>query len=319
MTQNKKRVLIIADDSAGSDELRELLGKSAPHFVIETAASSIHTLDAIYSDPPDIMLICQSSEGEGWIDLCWRIRADTVFGYLPILLILQPSDGDLAINWGQVPVDDYLRKPITVDELNTRIFLNLTRTARTRDINPLTRLPGNYAIIREIQKRIDSVLPFAVGYVDLDHFKAYNDKYGFLRGDEVIRMTARLVTNSISRLDAADTFVGHVGGDDFVFIVSPDRLDEVCQEIISNFNLVIGDFYDEQDRVRGYIDSVNRKGETERFPILSISIAVVTNEYKPIKHIGEVSAIAAELKNRVKAMEGSCYLKDRRGSKGNAA
>lgn len=317
MTQNKKRVLIIADDPAGSDELRKLLGESGSHFVIDTAESSIHALDSIYSDPPDIVLICQSSEGEGWVDLCWRIRADTVFGYLPVLLILQPSDGDLAINWGQVPVDDYLRKPITVNELKTRISLNLIRSARARDINPLTRLPGNYTIIRVIQERIDSTLPFTVGYVDLDHFKAYNDKYGFLRGDEVIRMTARLVTNSIRKLEAADTFVGHVGGDDFVFIVSPDRLDGVCQEIISNFNLVIGDFYDEQDRVRGYIDSVNRKGQNERFPVLPISIAVVTNEYRPIRHIGEVGSIAAELKNRVKAMEGSCYLKDRRGSKGN--
>ena len=317
MTQNKKRVLIIADDPAGSDELREFLGENGSHFVIDTAESSIYALDSIYSDPPDIVLICQSSEGEGWVDLCWRIRADTVFGYLPVLLILQPSDGDLAINWGQVPVDDYLRKPITVNELKTRISLNLIRSARARDINPLTRLPGNYTIIRVIQERIDSTLPFTVGYVDLDHFKAYNDKYGFLRGDEVIRMTARLVTNSIRKLEAADTFVGHVGGDDFVFIVSPDRLDGVCQEIISNFNLVIGDFYDEQDRVRGYIDSVNRKGQNERFPVLPISIAVVTNEYRPIRHIGEVGSIAAELKNRVKAMEGSCYLKDRRGSKGN--
>jgi len=319
MAQNKTRVLIIADDPAGSEELRNLFGESAIHFVINTAESSMHALDAIYSDPPDIMLVCQSSEGKGWVELCRRIRADTVFGYLPILLILEPSDGDLAINWSQVPVDDYLRKPITVNELKTRILLNLTRAARARDINPLTRLPGNFAIIREIQKRIDTALPFTVGYVDLDHFKTYNDKYGFLRGDEVIRMTARLVTNSIRRLEADDTFVGHVGGDDFVFIVPPDRLDGVCQEIIDNFILVIGDFYDEKDRTRGYIDSVNRKGETERFPILSVSIAVVTNEYKPIRHIGEVSALAAELKNRVKAMEGSCYLKDRRGSKGNAA
>ena len=315
MTQDKKRLLIIADDPSGSDELRELLDTSGSHFVIDAVESSIHALDAIYSDPPDIVLICQSSEGEGWFDLCWRIRADAVFGYLPILLILQPSDGDIAIDWVQVPVDDYLRKPMSVNELKTRISLNLTRTARARDINPLTRLPGNYTIIREIQERIDSALPFAVGYVDLDHFKAYNDKYGFLRGDEVIRMTARLVANSIRKLEAADTFVGHVGGDDFVFIVSPDTSDGVCQEIISNFNLVIGDFYDEKDRARGYIDSVNRKGEKERFPILPVSIAVVTNEYRPIRHIGEVSSIAAELKNRVKAMEGSCYLKDQRASK----
>jgi diguanylate cyclase (GGDEF)-like protein len=154
---------------------------------------------------------------------------------------------------------------------------------------------------------------FTIGYVDLDNFKSYNDRYGFLRGDEVIKMTARLVTNSVRKLHTADAFVGHIGGDDFVFIVPPDRSDDVCQEVITNFDLIVGDFYDEGDRVRGYIDSVNRKGKKEQFPIVPISIAVVTNEYRPIKHIGEVSSIAAEIKNRVKSMQGSNYVKDLRG------
>jgi hypothetical protein len=117
------------------------------------------------------------------------------------------------------------------------------------------------------------------------------------------------------KVDSPEAFVGHVGGDDFVFIVSPDQLDGACTEVIRNFDLITGNFYDEEDRIRGYIDSTNRKGEDERFPIISLSIAVVTNEYRPITHIGEVSAIAAQVKKRVKSMEGSKYLKDLRGSK----
>jgi diguanylate cyclase (GGDEF)-like protein len=315
MTQGETRLLIIDNDPSSVDEIKQFLDQAGGRFIFNRAESSVQAVDAIYSDPPDIILISQSLKGETWKDLCKTIKADTIFGYLPIVLILQPAQHDRPIDWEDVPADDYLEKPINPNELGTRISLNLMRTARVRDINPLTRLPGNYTIIKEIQERIDSGSLFTIGYVDLDNFKSFNDRYGFLRGDEVIKVTARLVTNSVRKLHTLDAFVGHIGGDDFVFIVPPDRLDDVCQEVIGNFDLIVGDFYDEGDRTRGYIESTNRKGQKEQFPIVPISIAVVTNEYRPIKHIGEVSSIAAEVKNRVKSMPGSNYVKDLRGSK----
>jgi diguanylate cyclase (GGDEF)-like protein len=315
MTQGETRLLIIDNDPSSVEEIKGFLDQAGGRFIFNRAESSLQAVDAIYSDPPDIILISQSLKGETWKDLCKTIKADTIFGYLPIVLILQPTQHDRPIDWEDVPADDYLEKPINPNELGTRISLNLMRTARVRDINPLTRLPGNYTIIKEIQERIDSGSLFTIGYVDLDNFKSFNDRYGFLRGDEVIKVTARLVTNSVRKLHTLDAFVGHIGGDDFVFIVPPDRLDDVCQEVIGNFDLIVGDFYDEGDRTRGYIESTNRKGQKEQFPIVPISIAVVTNEYRPIKHIGEVSSIAAEVKNRVKSMPGSNYVKDLRGSK----
>jgi diguanylate cyclase (GGDEF)-like protein len=232
-------------------------------------------------------------------------------------VVIFPSlDHVLEIDWEDTPVDDYFQKPFDPRQIQSRISLIFTRAARARDANPLSRLPGNHSIMRELQTRIDKEAPFAVGYVDLDNFKSYNDKYGFLRGDEILKMTARLLTNAIRTLDSPKAFVGHVGGDDFVFIVPPDKLNSVCRELIKNFDLVVGDFYDDKDKRRGYIDSKNRKGQKERFPIVSISIAVVTNEYRPIKHLGQVSSIAAEVKRRVKSLQGSNYLKDMRGSKG---
>jgi len=315
MTQGGKKVLIIDSDPSGADEIRRLLKKGS-RFIFYTAESLLLALDTIYSEPPDLIIVNQSLEGDGWKDLCSRIKADTVFGNLPILLILQPSKHDRKINWEDMPVDDYLKRPLDPKEIQARVSLTFARVARVRDANPLTRLPGNHSIMREIQARIDSESPFAVGSVDLDHFKSYNDRYGFLRGDEIIKMTARLLMNSIRKLDSPEAFVGHLGGDDFVFIVPPERLDSVCQEVIGNFDLIVVDFYDEEDRIRGYIDSTNRKGKKERFPIMSVSIALVTNQYRPIKHIGQVSAIAAELKKRVKSMRGSNYVKDMRGSKG---
>ena len=315
MTQNKKRILVVVRNSADTQEIERLLKADAEHFIVYTAESPLQAIDIIYSEPPDLVIIDHALGADGGRNLCHRIKSDTVFGHLPIILLLDTATRSAEINWENTPVDDYLPKPLDQREIQSRISLSFARATRVGDANPLTRLPGNHSIMREIQGQIDSGLPFTISYVDLDHFKSYNDVYGFFRGDEILKMTARLLTNAIRKLDSPEAFVGHIGGDDFVFIVSPDQMDGVCTEIIRNFDLIIGNFYDEEDRIRGYIDSENRKGENERFPIISVSIAVVTNEYRPIRHIGEVSALAAEVKKRVKSMEGSKYLKDLRGSK----
>lgn len=317
MTQERKRVLIINSDPSDADEIKLPLEEDGSHFIFYTAEPSLLALDTIYNEPPDLIIVSQSLEEDKWKDLCSRIKADTFFGHLPILLILQPFSHDLKIDWKDMPVDDYLQKPLDPNEIRSRVSLTFARSARVRDANPLTRLLGNYSIMMAIQARIDSEFPFAVAYMDLNHFKSYNDKYGFLRGDEVIKIAARILSNSVRKLESPEAFVGHIGGDDFVFILPPDRLDSVCQEVIRNFDLIVGNFYDEEDRIRGYIDAINRKGKKERFPIVSVSIGIVTNEYRPIKHIGEVSTIVTEILKRVKSMQGSNYAKDLRGSNGN--
>ena len=149
-------------------------------------------------------------------------------------------------------------------------------------------------------------------YGDLDHFKAFNDKYGFSRGDEVIRMTARVITNAVRQSGSKLSFVGHIGGDDFIFLLPLEEVDGMCQEILKNFDLVVTTFYDEEHRMRRSIETVDRRGNRATFPIMSLSIAVVHNEKRPFTHFGEMSAIAAELKKYVKEMKGSNYFKDRR-------
>ncbi len=310
MTEKRNRVLIISSDSSDADEIELLLEEDGSHFIFYTAEPSLLALDTIYNEPPDLVIVSQSLEEDKWRDLCSRVKADTFFGHLPILLLLQPSSHDLKIDWQDMPVDDYLQKPLDPNEIRSRVSLTFARSARVRDANPLTRLLGNYSIMMEIQARIDSGSPFAVGYLDLNNFKSYNDKYGFLRGDEVIKITARILSNCVRKLEPPEAFVGHIGGDDFVFILPPNRLDSVCQEVIRNFDLIVGNFYDEEDKTRGYIDAKNRKGEKERFPIVSVSIGIITNEHRPIKHIGEVSTILTEVLKRVKFMEGSNYAKD---------
>lgn len=312
MTRTTKKVLIISGDSLSEDPIGQLLQKEN-RLLVETADSRLQAINQIYSDPPDVVVVSQSLKKENWRDLCSRIKTDPVFGHLPIVLAVKSGWKESGITWDGIPLDDYLEEPFREEDVLSRISLVFARAARVRDANPLTRLPGNYTIMKQIQRCIDSASHFEVAYLDLDHFKSYNDKYGFLRGDEILKMTARLLTNAVRKIDSPEAFVGHVGGDDFVFIVPPENMGSVCGEIVGNFDLIVGNFYDEQDQVRGYIDSTNRKGEKESFPFVSVSIAIVTNERRTIKHIGEVSAIAAEVKKRAKSMPGSNFYKDLRG------
>ena len=191
----------------------------------------------------------------------------------------------------------------------------LQRSARFVEINPLTRLPGNIAILKQIQSRLDSGEIFAVAWVDLDDFKPYNDKYGFARGDEVLKMVGRLILNTVKEEQPSDSFVGHIGGDDFVFIVKFEAVGVISEKIIKNFDGIISIFYDEEDRVKGYIESTDRSGNTLFFPIMSISIGVAHNKLIPFSLSVEITEIASEMKHYSKLTKGSCYKVDRRMSR----
>ena len=153
---------------------------------------------------------------------------------------------------------------------------------------------------------------FAVAYLDLDKFKSYNDKYGFEFGDEVIRETARILIKIIHEQGNPDDFIGHIGGDDFVVITTPEKADNICEQIIEQFKQVSPSFYNEEDRKRGYIIARDRKGNEEKVSLLSISIGVVTNETRKISHVAEIGEIGAELKGYAKSLEGNNYVKDKR-------
>jgi diguanylate cyclase (GGDEF)-like protein len=147
----------------------------------------------------------------------------------------------------------------------------------------------------------------------LDKFKAYNDKYGFEHGDDVIRETARILIRTTQQLGNPDDFIGHIGGDDFVIITTPKNTDNICRKIIADFEKTVPSFYNETDRKKGYIIARDRAGKEQKIPLLSISIGVVTNETRKIEHVAQIGEIGAELKAVAKHMERSNYVKDRRG------
>ncbi|MFW5932231.1 MAG: GGDEF domain-containing protein, partial [Desulfohalobiaceae bacterium] len=165
-----------------------------------------------------------------------------------------------------------------------------------------------------IQDLIDSGQDFALGYLDLDNFKAFNDKYGFSRGDEVLMMTSRVIVNTVRRIAGQEGFVGHIGGDDFVFIVPIQVVEEVCIKIIQNFDSIVPNFYDPKDRNQGYISSVDRQGRQQEFLLMAVSIAVVFNLQGSLTHYAQASQIANSLKKKAKQDPASSYVLDRRRS-----
>jgi len=180
------------------------------------------------------------------------------------------------------------------------------------DANPLTRLPGNLAIEKALLTRLQEGVPFAFCLVDLDNFKAFGDRYGYIRGSEVLKKVAAILTDCVKTLGSGPDFLGHIGGDDFVIITDPLRMEKLCEKVIHDFDEAIPDFYDEEDRRRGYIISRDRKDIEQQFPFMTVSIAVVTNQKRAITSPMQVAEIAAQLKQYAKTFPRSVYVVDQR-------
>jgi len=181
-----------------------------------------------------------------------------------------------------------------------------------RTISPLTGLPGNAQIQAELKKKLLRKEKFTVLYLDLDNFKAYNDVYGFLRGDEIIKFTARTILKNVNHSNCSDIFVGHIGGDDFVAVICGDKYEKICQDIISEFDSGVKIYFTEEDAKKGYIKIQNRKGKMEHFPLTSISIGVVIAEENKFTNVLEIGEVGAQVKHVAKQYKGSCYAIDRR-------
>ena len=197
-------------------------------------------------------------------------------------------------------------------ELQTMMLHIKESQQRYLDASPLTRLPGNLAIEEVLKGKMDRGEKFALCYVDLDDFKAFNDKYGYARGSDIIKMTGEVIYHAKDAHADKQDFIGHIGGDDFVLITSPEQAESVCEFVIRDFDRQIPDFYDPEDRARGFIEGQDRYGVMRRFPIMSISIAVVSDVRRSFSSPVEIAKVATEIKDYVKVLPGSNYLVDRR-------
>lgn len=262
---------------------------------------------------PSLIIINEESINEDVLELCEKIRKNEDNSITPIIVITADDSKEHKIDILERSVEYVISKKEIKDYLYY-IIKNLSRLLTVnRTVSPLTGLPGNLPIQTELKKRLLKKEPFVVLYIDLDNFKAYNDVYGFLKGDEIIKLTAKIITKHIHALESTDAFVGHIGGDDFVAITNDDiDYEAICQDIIAEFDVEVLKLFNDTDIERKYIEVQNRKGIVEQFPLTSISIGVVVADAKRFSNILEIGEVGAQVKHLSKTTMGSSYAIDRR-------
>lgn len=304
-----QEIYIIDDDESSILVFRELFKNDKEYKFISVTSDKI---DIALKNIPSIIIINEDAIDVNVLDLCKKIRGDEDNSITPIIVVSSNAEKEHRIEILRESVEYYIRKPVNADYLYFTIK-NLSRLLNiNRRISPLTGLPGNVQIHAELKKRISNKEAFSVLYLDLDNFKAYNDVYGFLKGDEIIRFTADTIIRCVHSHVPNGSFVGHIGGDDFIAIIPILHGEEVCESIIANFDAQVIKFFTEDDIERGYIEVENRKGVIEQFALTSISIGVVEADKGRFSNILEIGEIGAQVKHLAKSIIGSSYSVDRR-------
>ena len=258
------------------------------------------------------MIVIAGNGPAGWmLELLPRIKRDSTLQFVPVVLFHPSPDKRDVIEAYRYGVDEVINSFWDFELVTAKMEMLIARSKRDLGVNPTTKLPGPAAIEQDINMRLRNGEYIAVCYADLDNYKAFNDYYGYVYGDKIILMTAHILRTTVHDL-VPNGFVGHIGGDDYIFVIPFAKVDIVCKNIISTFDKMIPIRYEEEDRERGYIDVGNRFGKIERFPIMTISIAVIPNQDKAFTHVAEMSHMMADLKKITKTKPGSNYMIERR-------
>ncbi len=306
---DKYKILVMDDDTDILAFLEETL---KDQYEVVSASDGSEGLLKLKEMVPDLVITDYSMPVMTGPELCKEMRKDFTLSTIPVIMLTGMSEVRDMVSGIDSGADDYLIKPIDPDNLLARVGMILKRTSRNLDANPLTRLPGNTSIMEELQIRIKSGRNFAVGYCDLDKFKIYNDKYGFEKGDEILKLTAKLLVSAVQEIGQEGSFVGHIGGDDFIFISDDNVADQISRRMIDLFDFASPGFYSEEDRLKGYILGKDRSGQETKAALISISIGIVSNVQNKINHVAQIGEIAAELKKIAKEKGRSNYVRDRR-------
>lgn len=302
--------ILVADDSHAIRFLVSEILENAGFTVVQ-AQDGQEAIDKTYKENPDLLILDYEMPQKTGFEVVKEVRSRTGYLHTPIIIFTAVTDKETKLEGLGLDIDDYLTKPADEDEIVARVKLLLKRNKQKMDSNPLTRLPGNPSIQARVEAEIASGRPFAVLYCDLNNFKSFNDKYGFDAGDHVLKTEADILTKAAA-LDPT-SFVGHIGGDDFIIVSAFEKAEAIAKQIVQETDAVSPSFYNKEDVERGYMLSINRKGEPEKFSLLAIGIGVVHNTKKPLTSFAQVSSIGAELKCLAKQHpQGSYYVMDRR-------
>jgi diguanylate cyclase (GGDEF)-like protein len=300
--------ILVADDDPAILRLVEI-NLDLDGFEVITASDGEEALRLVNEHLPALVLLDVMMPKIDGYEVCERIRADGRTRHINVIMLTAKSLSADKIVGLTAGADDYVLKPFDPMELVARVRSTLRRTREMRAVSPLTGLPGNIQIEDEIRHRHQEGEALAVCYADLDNFKGYNDRYGFLQGDRAIIYTAETLREVAESFPGS--FLGHVGGDDFVLVVGAEEAEAACQKAIERFDEGAHSLYEPEDAVRGYIEVEDRRGRMMRYPILSLSIGVGLND-ETVHEYREIVDTATEMKSFAKRQAGSVYALDRR-------
>jgi len=303
--------ILITEDEPHLREILRLQLENAGYDVLE-ACNGQESIEIADRELPDLILLDVMMPVMDGYEACRRLRAQFSTHHIPIIMLTAKGSVGDKVTGLEGGANDYVTKPWIAKELMLRVRNALDWAVQQRSASPLTGLPGNARIGEEIGQRLASGRAFALLQLDVDHFKAFNDHYGYARGDIAIRTLARVLVESGEKLGGRDSFVGHIGGDDFIVVTTPEFAEDLGEEIIRRFDTEVMALYAEADRERGYIEVRNRMHQIERFPLMSLTIAMVSTERMPVTHAVQLLDIAQELKAHGKGIAGSVLVGERR-------
>ncbi len=309
--RTRPTVLFYAPATHSVPELVRTWAKAGDMPLLPLAdAAEIHSI--ILRGFPCFLFVDADRTGADGVALVRQLKSDPFTAIVPVVMLAEHHDTAQVESWFAAGTDEVVTSLFSAAEQRARIDAILTRTERDVSVHPSTRLPGTTEIERAIRRQLDGGGEFAVCYADLDHFKEFNDRYSYYDGDRVIYILSRILHDVVKGLLDTQGFVGHIGGDDFLFVVPLAAASEICTEIISVFDTLVPLQYNEQDRRAGYFFGKDRRGQLHRVPLMTLSIGIVTNRSRTFTHPAQVSELATEMKSYAKSLPGSVFVVDRR-------
>ena len=312
MEVNKQKVLVVEDENNLRDVLRIQLESDG--FQVLQAKDGREALDVALKGLPDLVLLDVMLPHVDGYEVCRRLRGTFETHHIPIIMLTAKAEIDGRLQGLEGGANDYISKPWERRELLLRVRNALNWSRQQRSASPLTGLPGNVSINEELGRRLTLGRAFAMLQIDIDYFKAFNDYYGYARGDVAIKSLARILVESSHRHGGTGNFIGHIGGDDFVVLTTPDAAEPLGEAIIAGFIGAVKTLYDAEDVERGFVEVRNRRHAIERFPLMSVTIAMVSTDRHAVSHLAQLIDIAGELKAHGKGIPGSVLVGERRRS-----
>ena len=303
--EHKSKIVLMVDQPKLADALNKALDRYQTHFL----GPADDVIKKVFDEVPHLLIIDEDFNGGAGKKWAYRIKQDLVIKSIPIIILTNHTS--TLIKEKDVLVNYFDKNRFDLKTLCEQLEKTLAENTNELDLNPLTRLPGNRSSVLRLERAMRSKKTYAICCVDLSDLAAYNSVYGDARGDEVIVQLAQILEGELKKDKSEDNFLGHLGGDDFIIVTRPERAMQISEAVTNSFDETIPNFYDVKHRQSGYIEKKNEEGVKTKYPIMSVSVVIIEHDQMPAARISDVGRIAGELKQVLKTLHGSSYIKYR--------